>query len=465
MEKRNKKLLKNTAILSLGTLCTKGIMFLMTPLFTRWISQKDYGIFDLLITYISLISPIISLSCSEAVFRFLLEKKSENRNKKVITNAVVIDLIGFIISLAIILVASLCFPKIKKLLICFLVLLILETLNTLMMMICRGMKKIDIYTISNIIFVFSMVFGVCIFVKIFDLQLYGILLGYIFGYITSILFMSFKFKINKYIVLKYFDKKITMEMLKYSFPLIPNALSWWVVNVSDRTIVSIILGSSTNAILAVANKIPNLCQTFFNVFNISWQESASETINDKDKDKYYSDIMNNMFKVLSSICILILSCNFLFFEILFDNSYYLAYYQVPILIISIIFSMLSQFLGGIYIARKESYKNGKTTLIVAFINIFVHLVLIKFIGIYAATISTFISYFVLFFIRFKDIKKDINIKIDNKSFVITYIFFYFFISCYINYLYLNIINLFIAILYFIYINKNILIKIKKRVIK
>ena len=129
-------------------------------------------------------------------------------------------------------------------------------------------------------------------------------------------------------------------MLKYSLPMIPNTLSWWIVDASDRTIVSSILGSSTNAILAVAHKIPNLCQTIFSVFHMSWQENATETINDKDRDKYYSSIMNNMFVILTSICILILSGNFIIFKVLFTEEYFAAYYQVPILMVSIVLSTI-----------------------------------------------------------------------------------------------------------------------------
>lgn len=459
MENRSKKLIKNTAILSFGTICTKGIMFLMTPLFTRWLSKSDYGTFDLIITYISLLIPIITLDCGEAVFRLLLDKNEENKHKKVVTNAIIIDSIAFMISLVITIIIGLIYSKIRTLLIYFLLLLVLESINTLMIMIIRGIKKLNIYTIANILFVVMMTISVTIFVKVLNMQLNGILLGYIVGYIVSTIFMFLKGNVQEYISIKYFDKKVAKEMLKYSFPLIPNALSWWVVNVSDRTIVSMILGTSTNAVLAVANKIPNLCQTLFNVFHLSWQENASETIADKDIEQYYNNVMNTMIKILISICVVILSANFLIFNYLFDKEYFEAYYQVPILILAIIISMLTQFIGDIYIARKESGKNGKTTVIAAVSNLIIHISLIKFIGIYAATISTLISYIILFIIRYIDIRKSINIKFDKTSYKNFIIFIYFFVSAYINNEYLNIANLIIAIIYFIFNNKQIINKI------
>lgn len=453
MENRSKRLVKNTAILSFGTLCTKGIMFLMTPLFTRWLSQSDYGIFDLIITYTALIIPLITLNCSEAVFRLLLDQ-NEEKKKNIVMNAIVIDLIGFLITLVIAITLSAINDAFRSIIVYFSILLVLEAINTFFTMLARGEKQLNLYTISNIIFVFSMVIFVTIFVKGLNWGLGGILLGYSMGYIFSIIFMAIKLKVKKYISLRNINKKAVKEMLNYSIPLIPNALSWWIVNVSDRTIVSIILGSSANAIIAVANKIPNLCQTIFNVFHLSWQENATETITDKDRDIYYTNIMNNMVLILVSICIVVLSGNFLIFKILFTQEYFPAYYQVPILIVSILISMLAQFIGGIYIAKKDSKKNGKTTVLAAIINIIVHLSLIKFIGIYAATISTLISYIVLFIIRYIDIKKTIDIKFKKSTVIALAILAYFFIATYINNLYLNCINLFFAILYFFVSNKN-----------
>ena len=83
---RSSKLVKNTAILTFGKICTRGIMFIMTPLFTRWISQSDYGTFDLIVTYITFLMPIITLECAEAVFRHLLDAKQEIQKKRIITN-------------------------------------------------------------------------------------------------------------------------------------------------------------------------------------------------------------------------------------------------------------------------------------------------------------------------------------------------------------------------------------------
>ena len=48
MKKSNDSLAKNTILLSIGTFMTKGLSFIMVPIFSRWLSTEDYGTFDLL---------------------------------------------------------------------------------------------------------------------------------------------------------------------------------------------------------------------------------------------------------------------------------------------------------------------------------------------------------------------------------------------------------------------------------
>ena len=45
-------LAKNTILLGIGVLLAKGLQFVMIPFFSSWLSVDDYGIFDVLCTYV-----------------------------------------------------------------------------------------------------------------------------------------------------------------------------------------------------------------------------------------------------------------------------------------------------------------------------------------------------------------------------------------------------------------------------
>lgn len=463
MDKRTNKLVKNTTILGFGTLCTKGLMFIMTPLLTRWLTQDEFGTFDLLSTYVTLLIPFMTLCIGESVFRFLMEnEKKERTASQIVSSSLLITMVGFIIAILLLGIIYILFESTRNYIPYFLILLIFEATNNYLVYIIRGLKKIPIYAISNILFSLSIAVLSIIFVYSLQFGLLGIVLSYSLSYLISSCLLLVSIRKNLQISIKKTDYKLIKEMLSYSLPLMPNAVSWWIVNVSDRTIISAILGVSVNAVYSVANKIPNLCQTFFSIFHISWQESVIESMSDKDKNEYFTKVFNNTAQILITICIAVLSCNYLFFSLLFSKSYFYGYYQVPILIVSLIFSTLSQFIGGIYNARMESKKNGITTLIAATINLLTHILLIKYIGLYAATISTLIAYVSLFTIRFIDIRKYIDLKFDKKIYLYVCILLYFFASVYINNTVINIINNILSCSIFIMVNKNMIIKLIKK---
>ena len=67
---RERKLVKNTAIVALGQIGTKFISFFLLPLYTAVLSTEEYGTVDLLNTYVSLLIPIILLQMDQAIFRY-----------------------------------------------------------------------------------------------------------------------------------------------------------------------------------------------------------------------------------------------------------------------------------------------------------------------------------------------------------------------------------------------------------
>lgn len=94
------------------------------------------------------------------------------------------------------------------------------------------------------------------------------------------------------------------EVRKYSIPLIPNNLAWWIVNSSDRMVISHFIGISANGIFTVASKFSNVFISFYNVVNLSWTESVSLHFDDEDRDCFLSEMMTTLFKLFASACFL-----------------------------------------------------------------------------------------------------------------------------------------------------------------
>ena len=448
------RLAKNTLILSFCTIINKGLMFIMVPIFTRWLSVEDYGSYDLFVTYVSLLIPIITLSSSNAIFRLSIDA-NEDLKKSYIANGFYMISINMVISVAILLTLN--FYHAISHFWPFLLMLVLEVLDNYFQGYLRALKKLSFYGFCKSATTFFSAVMICVFVRCIHLGLDGLILGYCSGYFLSILLVVFLTKFWRQLSGVQLSTARFKELVSYSWPLIPNDLSWWVISVSDRQIINMFIGTAANGIYAVAYKVPNLCTAVFGVFNISWQESATENMNDSDRLNFYNSVLNSMISLLLSICIGIISCNFILFDFVFDVRYSTARLYTAILIASVIFSTIALFYGGIQISLKRPKANGYSTIIGAIINAAINLLFVQFIGLYAAAISTLVSNMVVLYIRKYLLRNDYKFTIEKKQYIYALLFIYFAVLSTLKLpLFINILNLAFASILFVVINKTVM---------
>lgn len=454
-------LAKNTIFLSIGTMLTSVLQFFMVPLFSKWLSTSDYGVFDLVLTYISLLLPIVSLATGEAVFRYSIE--SSYMEKRIFaSNGFFVIVFNYIICA--IILSAIGFITKRFIFFPFIILLFGQLLNSFFQSFLRGQKKLQIYSVGNVLTTVFIAFFVTILVFYFDFGLYGIILGYAVGYIAGVIFLFFFSHFYKFFSIKFVSVERIIYLIKYSYPLIPNNICWWIINASNRVIINFALGNIANGIYAISCKIPNVCASVFGMFNISWQEAASEIADYKDeRNKYFNKVYSDMTVVLLSLCMLILSLNFFFADFLFDPRYVEAFNYTPILITSIIFSSLAQFYGGIMISLKRPKANGVTTVISAAVNLLVHMIFVSFIGLYAASIATLLSNFTMMIIRKIALYNDATCKWNRKVYVCWVLYLCYFVISYIKIsIVIRMINFIVANIIFLIINRSFILSILHR---
>lgn len=453
---RNKEFVKNTMILFIGKFATQFSSFLLLPLFTHYLLTDDYGWVDLLQSYIMLFVPILTLRIDSSLFRFLIDKRNdEYEKKKIISSGMFLTVI---ISVLIFIICLILQPIIKiKYLFLSIINIVILMLSSVLLQVIRGLGENTVYSISS-----TIAGGINLVINIFLIICLGfqgdsILIASSIANISVIVYIMKATKIFKYFEYKEITKKQIKELLKYSLPMIPNSLSWWIVNVSDRTIISIFLGSTFNGIYTVACKFSNLLNSIFSIFNISWQETASLHIEDEDRNIFFSSIINKIFYLFASISLILNALIPILYDWIIGESYLNAYNYIPILLYANLWNIMISLLGGIYIALKKTREIAITTSISAIINLLINLVFVRFIGLYAATISTLIAYFSISVYRYIDSKKYIDINISLlKILFYTLIFAVSYFIYYLNNIYLNFVNLVIAMFYFGVINKEII---------
>ena len=458
---KDKTLAKNTVILTIGQFIPKLIAMVTLPIITKAFSTEEYGIYDLIISFAGLFMPLMTFMIQQAVFRFMISERKEKYPEYIFTSLIFIFAIS-IIMLIIMMIIGIFVKQYFDLLVLAMLLYFCESIYDLIGQIARGYGKNLFYSIGVIIYsIFNMLLLLILVIFNF-VNIKSALIILSISYFAVAVFLFLKLKLQKILKFKYFSFNILKKMLKYSLPIIPSSVSMWIVNLSNRLIITWFLGSALNGIYAAASKIPNLLITFYNAFNLAWTELASRSIEEEGSDEYYSKLTNNLYTFFFGAVITFISISPILFNILIDKKFNDGIWQMPILFLGVAFNCLVSFYGGLYVALQKTKQVGVSSTIGAILNIIINVVLIKKIGLYAASISTAVSFFIILIYRIIELNKYIKIKYNISNIIIGVIFLTVTIFNYYN---LNMIilfvNILIALLYNVLYNKLILLIIKK----
>lgn len=453
---REKTLFKNTLIISIGIISTKLITFFLLPLYTKILSPEEYGLIDLLVTISLLLIPVITFQIEQAVFRELIDARDNEKRKNDIISSSIFSLLFQ--SLAIFLLFLIVSPFINnnyKYFVAFYI--FISIFPSLLLQVSRGLGDNRKYAIGSFINAASTIAFNLIFLLLLEMGSKGMLYALILGQLCSFIYLFFSLKIFKYLSYKKAKYSIVKKLWKYSIPLVPNSLSWWVFGSSDRIIVSIFLGLSVNGILSIASKFSHTYALVYTIFDRSWIESISVHINDEDIEEYFNKTFNLILKIFFSIMIILVAFMPLIYKIFVNEKFIDGYGLVPYLMLGAFFNVLQGLVVVVYAAKKNTKSIAKTSAVAALLNIITHLALIKFIGVYAAAISTVIAYLSMSIYRFTDVnKKYMKIKINKQNLLyyltITPIVF---IIYFINNPVLNIVSMIISTIIILIINKDV----------
>lgn len=453
---KKKELAKNTIIIAVGKICTQFVNFLLLPLYTALLLPEEYGIVELLNTYVALLVPIFNWQFETGLFRFMLDyRKNYKKTKELLSTVLCINIIQCFIYLLFFVFAQNFIKFDYKFFLAFDVVLNI-ILNT-MLQFPRGLGNSKIYSMGSFVSACSTVVLNVVFIVIFRMQAIGMFLAMIIGKIITIIYLFISTKAWNYFSFKCYNKKLFKSVSKYSLPLVPNQLSWWVIGVSDRTIVSSFISVAANGIYSVANKFSSIYITIYNIFNLSWNESVSVHLNEPDYKKFLEDTINSMYLLFSSLCFGIIAFMPFGFPFLVGKGYSEAYEQIPILMIAVLFQSLVGLYSAFYVALKKSKEIAKTSFFAAVINISINVLLIKHFGLYAASVSTLIAYSTMAIFRYFHVKKYIDIPLEKKNIFLSVLVGTIAVLLYYqNHLITNLISLVIVCLYAVLLNYSFL---------
>ncbi len=410
---RGTRLLKNTGILLIAKISTQIVNFLLLPIYTAVLTKEEYGEIDIYSSLSMIIIPFLSLQLEMGLFRYYIVGKEKKHKKEIVTT--VFFIYGIILGMSSIvyyIVIDYFRIKYSLLTLCYYIFL---SVSAVLLQVCRAQGNNIAYGIASFMGTTFTVLLNILFVVGLERSVDGVLMASVIAHILSSVYMIIKTKVYTEIELNLFSIVKARELLGYSFPLVFNQISSWIINYSDRIIILNIWGIGVNGIYSLANKFSSILGTFFGVYNVAWTENVVRSMDDQDATEsisYFFEVSMCSYLLLTTGVINILP---FVFSLLVNNSYMEAYCHVPILLVAMCFSGMAANVGSIYIAYGKTKEVSITTCLSGICNICVHMLLLESLELYAASISTLISFGALLIYRMIFVKKFCILQINMRK--------------------------------------------------
>jgi O-antigen/teichoic acid export membrane protein len=396
MQERSKYLLKNIFSFLLGKMGPRLITFFMVPLYTYTLTTEEYGTIDLVSTLCTVLMPILILNISDAVMRFALDQGADHH--KLMSIGISVLGVGTLVGLVLIPISNL-LPVITE----YSLALYGYTISSAYMQVfcsyLRGKEKLNAYAIGNIFHTGCIVGLNLLFLLVFHWGVRGYILANVLANLLTAVYAAVVGRVDE--VLKDFhpDRKLFVRMVRYSALLIPSTMLWWIIQSSDRIMVSYMIGAAANGIYAVAYKLPSLLSTLASIFNQAWVYSAIREKDSTDVSEYYNQMYDRMVQVLliltSGIFLIIKP----FLSIYVAPEYYSAWKYTPFLLIGFAFLALAGFMGTFSTVHKDSKAVLKTSSVGAIVNLVLNFLTIPYFGAAGAAFATCVCYIAVFVYR------------------------------------------------------------------
>jgi O-antigen/teichoic acid export membrane protein len=394
-------LAKSSAIYALGSIGGPLVSLVLAPFITHHLSSEDYGVLAVLVTFIGLGAGVTQLGLSAAFFRtynFDFTSKDDRRGVVatvcILLSCIAIPLI--IVTLFIPSVLSLLLlgrTSFGRLIILAAVSIFCQNLTMPVLAWLRAENRALLFTIVSIsnLLINAIVTLVCI--GVFHLGIAGALIGMGSGYACIVICTA-------PIIIRYSGLKLRLDiarnLLTFGLPLVASFLATWVLQLSDRLLLSRLGTYTETASYAVAYNLGSVISTLIiGPFTLAWPIAMFTIAKDHNAAQTFKMIFRWFsFLLLFSAFVLSLAGT-LVLDWLFPLSYHAAAPIIPIVAASIALNGIYYiFMIGANIKRKI-WLTAIFTSVAALTNFVLNLILIPAYGAMGAAISTLIAYAIL----------------------------------------------------------------------
>lgn len=403
--------LKSTVLYFVGVFGSKVVLFILLPLYSFYLSKEELGEFDLILVSVTLFTPLVTIQLADSVYRHLLDTTNISTQKIIISTALKVILIGLVIFTILLKLLNFFFEYNGYL--AFILVLFSSCFYVFFQQVIRGLGHNKWYAIMGLVNTILTISLSAIFVIVLDKSVAGILIAFFISQMASVFLILYFKKLYKFTSLNRFDKQIAKKLIKYSWPLLPNSISWWLIDLGNRYIILFFLNEEYNGIYAISARYAGIITLFNSIFLLTWQDYAISDIDSNTNNSVENaSKMFNKFMVFELTAIIVLSSMASYIvEFTTDAQFHEASNYLPILLLSAGASSFCAFYGALYLKAKDTFKVFTSTIIGGIVNVVFSVLFINNLGLYSVAIGSLIGFSTTLIIRSNHYKLNINYKI------------------------------------------------------
>ena len=378
--------------------------FILIPVYTRFLVPAEYGVFSLLASIFGILLYVYELGMVGSLSRRFYDYNDSYNRKKVASTA-----LFFITAYSIVVTGILCFfakdissvlfktTLYRNIVILGLLAAFFQALIFIPQTVIRLNQKPLLYVALSLGRIFFLIGFTILFLVVLKKGLLGLyqalLLVSIAAFIIYITATMKNFKFN----FSFFELK---HLLYLGLAFFPALLLTWIIESSDRYILSIFTDLSTVGIYSIGYKIGQVSMLLIKSFYLAWIPIIFSIVKLDNASRIFGKI-GTYFVLFSALFIFSVS---IFAKeliwLLTSNEYASAYKIIFIISLAYLFyGLYIYFLTGVTI-KKKLYSLPIVLAVGAILNIGLNILLIPRFGISGAAIATLASYMVVAFLTY-----------------------------------------------------------------
>lgn len=394
-----RKFVKESLVYTIGDIFAKSLAFILIPILTRYLSKSDYAIYNIVITIWPVLVILYCKGLGGYMIRGYYDLKEPRQHKEFFGTILFLSLfISLILSGAIHIFGDNIFSPLFKGIsykpylqfavgIAFFKLFIHNVLS-----IYRAQRKpVTVVSLSIVNFLIN-VSVVIFFVVILKKELLGALQGQVISlaFISIIFFMFIQKDIRYRIRTQYIR-----TALLFALPLIPHALSSWIVNLSDRILIERFCSLDDLAIYSLGYQLAIALDILINSMNQAWMPFF---YSNAESSNYHKELTKSTTFFFTLVVAIGLMLSLFSHEIIIfagKEQYQDASRIFPLIIVAFVIHSIYYMCSASLFYKNKTAVVPLISITAGVINIGLNVLWLPQFGYIAAAYSTIISFFVM----------------------------------------------------------------------